>query len=444
MAYQWAELDRYTALATDASTQGNQANAKDDTLFYASGGFPNLETDLSQHADNMTDNGTWTSDASPSTRFDVSTTWAIEVLCSMTSASTGYFFNYGGIAGNQYALSLNGAGSLQARLAGAVIGTLALPGVSAFSAEAFVLAWSCEPNIQTTGAGDALRSELRAWNTADGTYAQTTFTHAIRAVATSAVVCWAQTVAGAANFNGTATAIRISAGRFRTATETHEDFVATTAAPTITGQSRIEHPVIDPASAIATAPDFAGPIIAMASSSVWSMHFRTLSPIVNEQFLERNTYEGSDLIPALPTQFARVAADALYTMMGCYLFYRRVPAFADRLKCRVELQQWRTAGALADRVHARVYSLNRPPHPFVDVDDGDKSWIVHSCGSSINTTHGSGSAAGEWVDLGLTKIARNSRGCSWLVLAIRIQDLSGTPANNRLRVNALTIEPVVQ
>lgn len=426
------------------ATQGEQENAKDDTLFYAvddGGGYADLATDLSQYADDMADDATWTYEDAPATRFNVASLWTIEAHCEIDNNDTGYLYHYAS-ASNAMRLDVNGSGSIRAYLGGVLQATLALPGVDA-SADEFVIAWSCEPNLLTTGAGNALRSELRVYNVSDDLYAQIVWTHAVRLTSSSGdAVCWASDTAGSNSFTGTPWAIRISHGRFHPATETHEDFVAVTTAPTIAHATRIEFPIVDPRCDLADPGQFAGPVYAMGAASVRANALRSLSPIVAHDFTERTTYAGASWT-GLPTAWALAGPDPLYTLFGNFLFYRPVPAFVDRLRVRVQLQHWRTSGTTMDRVHVRAYSLRRPPHPVANVVDQDAANVIHSCDASNSSNHGSGAAAGAWLELGTMRVSRNSLDHTWLALALRLEDLSGTPANNRVRLGAIAIEPVV-
>jgi len=430
------------------ATQGSQANAKDDTLYYAlrGGAFANLATDLSQHLDNQTAGASWTSEASPAPRFNVTTTWTIEVLCDTDNNDTGYFLSYAS-GGSLLRFSLNGSGTVEAYLGASLLGSLALPGIGA-GAEEFVIAWACEPNVLTTGAGDALRSELRAWNVTDGTYSQTTFTHAVRSSGTGDLVCWASSAAGANAFVGTARGIRISAGRFRTATETREDWIGSTSAPTITGQTRLEAIVAEPATGgagveINEPGAFAGPVLAQAAASAGQNDLRTWSPTGHASYFERPALEGSTFT-GQPTAWRRAASVATYTLLGAYVLRRRLPPRATQVKIRINVQQWRTAGVTADRLNFRVWVANRPPAPVAGVTDHDQPLATRSTANvQLATSHGSGAAAGEWLDLGLVDVVRNGAGWSWIMLGVRLEDLSGTPANNRLRIHAFTADPVL-
>ncbi len=398
------------------ATQGSQANAKDDTLYYARGsGYSDMADDLSQYNDDQVVGASWTYEPSPASRFNVTSTWCAEASVDLDNTDTGRFFAYANLS-----LSLTAGGAVEPILNGAVQTGITLPGISG-SDQRFVIAWATEPNLRTTGAGDALRTELRAWNDSTGAYVQAVYTHALRTSGTADFVWWASNNA---------------------ATETREDFIGATATPTLVTQSRIEFPIPDHNSGLADAGELVGPIFAMGAASVRSMGLRLLSPIVNISYDERTTYEGPSLTN-LPTQYALAAPDPLYTLLGNFVFYRPVPTFASLLRVRVNVQQWRTAGATDDRVHVRMYSMRRPPNPVGPVVDSGSSFAMFQASSSIATSHGSGAAAGGWVDLGRLRPARNSEGHTWLALAIRIEDLSGTPANNRLRINAINVDPVV-
>jgi hypothetical protein len=438
MAIEWSTLDRYSALSSTSDTQGDEENAKDDVLYYGEGGtYAQLATDLSQYADNQTVAAWGHYEPSPASRFNVTTSWTVEVVVEVDNTDTGRFFTYSNMS-----LRLSAGGAVEPILNGGVLTGITLPGIGAGAAR-YVIAWATELNLLTTGAGDALRTELRAWNTATGAYTQVTYTHAARTAGTADFIWWASSTGGANAFSNSPEACRFSAGRFRSATETAEDFVALTSAPTITGQSRIELVVPEPGSDLADASYFAGPVLASCAAAVSLADLRMLSPIVNESYLQRTTLSGSGLT-GTPSQWKRIGPDQDYTLLGSHLFSRRVPARVDRLKVRVQLQQWRTSGVTADEVHVRVWSMNRPPQPVGnDVVDHDHALVLQTCHDSIATSHGSGASAGEWLDLGLLRVARNSRGRTWLVVALWIENLSGAVANNRVRLQAVTIEPVL-
>ncbi len=438
------------------ATQGSQANAKDSTLYYAEragGAFSVLGTDLSQYLDNQTVGASWTYEATPASRFNVIDYWCVEVEVDATNANTGRFINYGTTAGNS-ALALrygNTAGVVDAIMStggvATVVGQLTLPSVSG-SAQRFIIAWAAEPNPFTTGASDAMRSELRAWNISAGTYAQSVFTHYVRTSGTSDLVWWANSTAGTNAFTGTPHMCRFSAGRFISATETHEDHVATTSAPTITGQTRIEQPVPEPGSVLADPAQFAGPVLAHVASNVRNADLRTLSPIVNEAYLERISYAGADFAGA-PEQWSRAAPDTDYTLLGAYTFLRRVPPRVDYVQVRVNAQQWRVGAGDDNRIHFRVWSMNRPPQPVgSSVADHDAALVAYATSEAtayLEIDHGSTASDGEWVDLGLCRVARNSEGRTWFVFGMWLEDVSmeGLMDDNRVRIHALSIDPVL-
>lgn len=439
----WSVWDTWGLAPT---AQGYEALAKDDTLFYGRGAtFALLATDLSQFATNLTAAATNISQASPS-RFNVAAPWTIEVDCDTNNTDTGRPFTFGTTAANNF-LSLSvSAGSLLAIMTVApgstiTVSTLALPSIGAVDAH-FVLGWAAEPNKATTGASDAVRYTLFAYNVTAGTYAQNVFSQVARTLAAGALVFGAQNAAGTNPFLGQIRACRASAGRVRTPTETHEDFVARTAAPTLALQDQVEYPIVDPACDIAEPGHFAGPVYFWGAGSVQSMTQRLFSPIVDVVYLNRIEIHADDYTTVIPTRYLTAAPDAAYSLFANYALYRELPPTADRLHCYVFVKQWRTAGATHDRMHYRVYSMNRPPLA-ADVVDQAHAMVAHYASGSLVADHGSGGTDGEWIDLGLLEPVRNTEGHTWLVLAVRTEDLSGATANQRFEIGALVVEPGV-
>lgn len=442
MASPWEAWD---AWGLDSFTQGYEPLAKDDTLFYgrsATGLFTGLRTDLSQRLTNFTSAATNISEASPS-RFTSDGPWCAEVECDAHNTDSGRPFTYGTTAANNFlGLSLT-AGTLSAIMTVSpgstiVVATLALPGIGA-SRERFVIGWTAEPNPLTTGAANAYRYVLFAYNKTDGAYSQIVYTQVVRSTAAGATIFGAQNAAGTNPFTGTIYAVRLGQGRRRAPPETIEDFVARSAAPTLVLEAPVEYPILDVDSLIGANGEFAGPVYFWGAGSVRANGLRLFSPIVNHPYLNRAEISGDDY-SEIPTQYRIAAPDSTYTLLGNYLFLRPVPPTADALRCRVFVKQWRTAGATADRLHFRLYSMNRPPISMDVVDKGE-ALLARYTGTSIAADHGSGGTDGEWLDLGLLEPALRSDGCTWLALAVRTEDLSGATANQRFEIGSIVVEP---
>jgi len=212
--------------------QGDVARAKDDTRFYATGAsITALTTDLSQYADNVTagTSSVWEAD---SARWSESTPpLAIEVVCTANSTDAGYLYTHeSAAAGLRISVAAGPIVSFRLNNAGLATLSVTVSGVAG-TREDLVIGWSMEANPFTTGASDAYRSRLSAWNVTDGTYFQATVTHAVPADATGRAVWGASDSTGANAYTGVITAVRWSIGRYHPAAEVREDFIATTSAP---------------------------------------------------------------------------------------------------------------------------------------------------------------------------------------------------------------------
>jgi hypothetical protein len=149
--------------------QGDVANAKDDTRFLAVGAsITALTTDLSQYADNLTagtgcvhenDAARWSEAAPPLT---------VEMLFTANSTDTGYLYTHESAAAG-LRLSVAAGPIIEIRVNnGLATASLTLTGIAG-SRESLLVRWSIEPNVFTTGAANAYRSNLSVWNITDGT-----------------------------------------------------------------------------------------------------------------------------------------------------------------------------------------------------------------------------------------------------------------------------------
>jgi hypothetical protein len=434
MSTPWADWGGWGLSST---SQGYEPNAKDDTLYLGVSGtglIAELATDLSQHGDDQSAGASWHWEPSAGAgRFDVQD-WTMEVDCEVTTASTGRAFSFGSGATGMGLRFGNVAGQVDIIVAGSTRGALALPGVSG-SAQRFVIGWICEANPRTTGASDALRSTLYAWNMATGAYAQIVLLHPVRSSGTSDFVWWATTSGGSNNFTGTKYACRFSTARRRPVTETHEDFVAQTSSPTLELATRCEFPIVEPGSVLGEAGRLVGPVHFMAAQAVKQNAFRAFSPIVNEAYLNRLEITASTFTE-VPTQHRLAEPDAAYTLFSPFLFYRPIPPAATHLRVRVFIKQWNLGG----RILVRCYAFNRPPLGAAVVDMTDALVAPFCEGGASLTDHGSGGTDGEWIDLGLVAPARNSDGCTWLSFGF---DTQGNPGTTVFEVGAIVVEPGV-
>lgn len=422
----WGSLNRWggSGLAYSTTTQGVDPLAKDDTLYYGRGAtMAALATDRSQYADNQTVGATWHYEASPATRFNVTGSWCVEVDVDCTNATIGRFFNYGSGA-NEIGLRI-AAGGIITAITTLVVGTLTLPGISA-SSQRFIISWSTEPNLATTGASDAMLGTLRAWNVATGAYDQVTWTYAARPSGTGNFIWWAQSTAGVNTFTGTPRACRFSGGRPRTSVETREDFIGRSAAPAPDGATAVEYPIVDPACVLRDPGQFAGPVHAMGAASAALASLRLFSPIVNIQPIDNVAFTST--LSAIPSQW-RTTSLVDGELCGHLLFKRPLPPTATHAAVRCRISQ--VASGTDDRITIRIYSMNHPP--------GAGRCTDHTAAFQSRRVLEQQSVAGEgWIEFDDLELVRNSKGETWIGVSLQV---SGS--GDSFTFDALTVEPIV-
>src|SRR3990167_2256966 len=74
-------------------SQGDQSKAQSDTLFYGLGATWALKAnDLSQYDDNMTDQTTYMDTTSDVSKYEMTTSWSVEMTLSADSGDSGALF----------------------------------------------------------------------------------------------------------------------------------------------------------------------------------------------------------------------------------------------------------------------------------------------------------------------------------------------------------------
>ena len=422
--------------------QGDVARSKDDTRFYATGAsITALTTDLSQYADNVTAGTSSVWEADGARWSEATPPLAIEVVCTANSTDAGYLYTHeSASAGLRISVA---AGPIVAfRLYNAGLATLSVTvsGVAG-AREDLVIGWSMEANPFTTGASDAYRSRLSAWNTTDGTYFQATVTHAVPADATGRAVWGASDSLGTNAYTGAITAVRWSVGRFHPAAEVREDFIATSSTPTLAFATRREVPVPTRASGAGDDGRFAGPIYMAAAASLRLADIRQASALLAEDYRDAPTQDTS---PPAVRQWLDPDGSTLW-FLGQHLEHRAVPRTCNRLHVRVHVQAWRVDASGPDDVVLRVYSMSRPVGPGMVNGPHASPWVRFYQEVTINSADGSGTTGGNWYDLDPLRIARDpTHDGTWLAIAVMVVDANGGGiADQRWRVRAWSVEPGV-
>lgn len=224
-----------------AGEQGSVALAKADTVFYGVTTTPamsELATDLCQLLDNMTAGaGNWIYQTS--SKFNVHTgpggvavPFAFEFDGDYQTADTGYLWHT--YSGNM-SVALGAGGVLTLVVRGSTVGTVTSPGISGTPGR-YIVSCSSEENVDTTGASDLVRYELRVLDYGTGAFAKLVHydDRLVSAGGSILTIFGASSTGGANPYTGLWRSVRFSAGRFHTHTETREDFVSRTPVVTLT------------------------------------------------------------------------------------------------------------------------------------------------------------------------------------------------------------------
>lgn len=403
-----------------------------DTLYYGAGAnIAALATDQSQYATNQTAAASWHYEATPASRFNRRFEWTIEVRITIDNTDTGRLYNYANAG-----LRLSAGGAVEPLLNGVVQAGVTIPTLGGTD-EDVLISWSVRDNPDTTGASDALITEIRAWNLTDGgAPAVNRYTHAVRTNSNGDQVWWASSTAGANAFTGTPARCRFSS-HYHTATESYEAMVSASSAPTLVGEARSEITV--PTRSLGDDGYYAGPIHARAAAASAANDLRQAGPL-GKVHRSRVTHRGDRVGDA--TEAYEDPTDA-----GSYLYthgirWIEVPPGANRLLVRAFVQQWRTTGD-ADTIRHTLLCMSQPGFVHRPPTSPATMQVYRQTISRTNNDT-SGATSGAWITFDPIRIARDNVGCSYIALAHEITDAGGSGSidDQLWTVKAIAIDPI--
>lgn len=405
-----------------------------DTLYYGAGAnIAALATDQSQYADNQVTGASWHYEPSPASRFNLRTQWTVEVRITIDNADTGRLYNYSNIG-----LRLSAGGAVEPILNGGVLTGVTIPTLGA-SDEDIVISWAVRPNPDTTGASDALITELRAWNITDGgSPAVARYTHAVKTSGNADQIWWASSNAGANALTGTPARCRFSSA-FHTATESYEAMVTASSAPTLVGETRAEVTVPPSSTGLGDDGFYAGPIHARAAAASAVNDLRLAGPmggVLRSRLTHRGDRVGDE---------ANVYEDPSNADSYVYTHWLRwvpVPPAANRLRVRAFIQQWRTTGD-ADTIRTTVLSMSQPGWEYRPPTSPVAMQVYRDTVSRTNDDT-SGATSGAWITFDPIRIARDLDGCTYVALAFEVLNAGGSGSidDQLWTIKAIEIDPI--
>jgi hypothetical protein len=430
--------------------QGAQANAKEDTVLLLLASDADPWVDLSQYDTDLTEDDAPYED--PSVRGAITGATGRELYVRATVEPTdvnGMLLIHAdpaNSANNTYAILLNGSGDLEFRQGGTLLTTMAV--VIAVDSEISVH-WSTRANPDTTGASDALISEMIAYNHQAGAYIDIVqVTHAVP----TTNVAWALTVCG--YWNGVATTlfqtpvIKARIGKaWHTATEFAEDWVAQRSAPDADAQALEDLIPITVASTLGDDGQFVGgPNIAWVAEHNNRKQRALWGPLINDVFTDAEFFGPTND----PVPWVRLAPGSTqYEMRIDWLRWCPIPAGCTHAYVRIQLVSYVTAGA-AVPIRVRMYAMNRPEEMKATKYPGLPKFEYLFETSALLSVDNTVSGRGQWLEVGLVRLPAfmgNVTGFTdtvhlCLAYAIDPAGTSGNDANERIKIRAIHARPV--
>lgn len=314
----------------------------------------------------------------------------------------------------------------------------------------FKIGWSTRPNPDTTGASDALISEITIRKDG-GDPERWQIKHALWTAPTTRTLsiggAWVSSTWTRPTTNPP-TKVRISRA-WHPHVEFEEDWIAARPAYAGTLDDWIAEPLpITVASGLGDAPEFIGRANAgFAAAHSRAVERRAWSPLVNECYRAAQSvteYLARHMLP--------MPGSAAYKSSVFSLRWVPVPPGATHAWVRVQVQSWVTGGD-AVPVGVRCYAMNRPPTVAIGglQNQPPPPLDVAYRGKVITENHGS-AGTGEWLELGLVRLPvfdapiPGWRDTVHLCLAYAIDpaNASANDAAARLAIHAWNVQPVQQ
>jgi len=303
---------------------------------------------------------------------------SLEILVNLDQASAGTLLDHGGDTGTHgYRIDVSlpgGVVTIDFIGQATKLASIAAPGAGAL-AQPYVIAWSTEPNPATTGAADALRSEMLVYDATGAALAWAAVAHAVFAADPAAAVSlggsWTGAILAAA-YPKALDGCRISA-RWHGRAEVREHWVAQTPAPAVVGITAVEGQLLPSDTAIAKS--IAGPQYqaGAASMRVGRNRHRLTSPSTETTIPDPPSWV-DDLADTIgPTRVLNLEGG--YQVALGWVWRRRIPRMCGWVLVHLQLATWDDDAQPPDLTEIRIHAADGPP---VDFDEEQIKLISRS------------------------------------------------------------------
>lgn len=403
-------------------------NSKSDTVLLLDASEADIFEDLGPARTNLADQTTYI-DESPSARAAIAAPRNVTIVLMAASDEEGTLLELGSAVIYSYRVRLFD-GVFSVGEDGATLVSVDMPEPSK-TARRMVVHWS------TRVEGSNVVSELAVYNAFAGVWAFGSATHAPSTPNPTHTLTVGAAFGGASLFDGGIGAfLAVHIGRrFRSTTEASEDWVGESTPPTFDGYDRT--PLLTGAAAdlaIAGEGNFAGPSLLWAGAATRQAAQRCVGSFVNARPLQPT----AEYVTSYPPHFYRATPDGVAGWQWCirYLWHGYLSPKVNVAQVRAHVRCFDTfGGEVISPVKFRSYSIADLP---VGVPGPAMTYYRGSIVSVTTPT-----AAGEWLDLGVVRLARAASGLSYFALGFFVDatEDEGLVYSTTWQLNALTVDP---
>lgn len=403
-------------------------NSKADTTLLLDTAVSAIDVDQGPERTNLTDHTTYLDEAS-STRSALAAPRNVALVVNMRGGWSGTLIELGNAVTYSWRLLFAG-GVVYAYEGAALVAEVEVPGLGV--EETVLVHWS------TREEGASTVSELAVYNFDQGAWAFATATHAASTPTATDTLTIAARHGGASAYSGDIAAFTsVHIGRrFHSTTEAREDWVTESSPAAFTGYARA--PAFTGAAAelaIAGEGNLAGPSMLLAGAATRQADQRTTGPFINVM----PAAPGVELSTNYPPQFYRATPDAwgLWCIRYLYHGYLGPKVNVARVRVHVEAYDDFGGGVTISPLRFRSYSIADLP------TSGPKPEMTYHR-SGVTSIAAPTAAGGEWIDLGLVRLARSANfGLSYFALGFLLDAAAneGILFSTAWILNAITVDP---
>lgn len=404
-------------------------NSKADTALLLDLASAAITVDQGPARTNITSHATYLDEAN-SARSALAAPRNVTLKVNMDSGWSGTLAELGNGATYSWRLTLAG-GIVYAWEAGVLRAEVVVPGVAV--EETVLIHWS------TREEGAVVVSELAVYNYDQGAWAFAVASHAAATPVATDTLTIAARVGGGSPYSGKIAkfhAVHIGR-RFHSTTEAREDWVLESTPAASTGYDR--SPLLTgPAAQLGIAGEgsFAGPSMLMAGAATRQADQRTTGPFVGCV----PAVPAVESVTSYPGHFYRATPDGVAGWQLCvrYLWHGYLGPKVNTAKVRVHVDAYDLFGGVTiSPVRLRSFSIADLP-----VGDPGAPAMTYHRGAVASYTAPT-ALGGQWLDLGLVRLARSASGLSYFALGFLIDAAvnEGILFSTRWELRAITVDP---